>query len=237
MSLNTFFAYFGSKWEPAKRYPPPRHDTIIEPFAGGAGYSVRYHRRKVILVEKDPRVATLWRYLINVSAREILRLPLLAPNGRVSELRVGDEARLLIAYNVDRASAGPSDRFTRWSLRPADSHSVWGPTLRARIASQVERIRHWRVIEGDYSLAPDVEATWFVDPPYFGKLGDTYRCKGRALDFPALGAWCRSRRGQVMVCEQAPAAWLPFRHLGAVKATTRKAGHTGVSAEVIWTND
>jgi hypothetical protein len=237
VSLNTFFSYFGSKWEPARRYPPPLHDTIIEPFAGAAGYSVRHHRRRVILVDKDPRVVALWRYLIKVSARDILGLPLLASDGRVSDLRVSDEARLLIGYNVDRTRAGPADRFTTWSLRPSDSHSVWGPTLKARLAAQVERIRHWKVIEGSYELAPNIRATWFVDPPYIGALGNAYRCKGRDIDFTALGRWCRSRQGQTIVCEQAPAAWLPFRDLGAVKATTRKAGHPGVSAEVIWTND
>ena len=32
--------YFGSKVSTAHKYPAPKHDLIIEPFAGGAGYSL-----------------------------------------------------------------------------------------------------------------------------------------------------------------------------------------------------
>lgn len=237
MSLNTFFRYFGSKAVSSKRYPAPLHDTVIEPFAGSAGYAVRHHRRRVILVEKDPRIAGLWRWLTRVSAREILSLPLLDRHGKVNDLTVSDEARTLIGYNVRRGLAGIGNDFTAWVDQ--DPHSLWGPTLRARLAAQVERIRHWKVIEGSYELAPDVVADWFVDPPYIGALGDAYRCKGREIDFAALGAWCRSRKGQVMVCEAGSAKWLPFRALGNVAATHRGSGKPtdGISRELIWTNN
>src|SRR5262245_29982092 len=100
MSLNAFFTYFGGKSALARYYPEPEHDKLVEPFAVAAGYATRYHRRNVILVEKDPRVATLWRYLIRVSARDVLALPDIPEGGKVSDLRVSDEARLLIGYNV-----------------------------------------------------------------------------------------------------------------------------------------
>lgn len=38
--------YFGSKVSVAHKYPPPKHDIIIEPFAGGAGYSLCYDEGK-----------------------------------------------------------------------------------------------------------------------------------------------------------------------------------------------
>ena len=227
--VNQFFAYFGGKSSLSRYYPAPEHDTIVEPFAGAAGYETRYPRRKVVLVEKDERVATLWRYLIRVSAREILKLPDLAVGAKVSDLNVTPEAKLLIGYNVQfSASGGPRNSLTTWS---AGSDSMWGPVLRARIAGQVEKIRHWRIIEGDYSLAPDVDATWYVDPPY-EKMGAYYRCSAKAIDFKKLGAWCRSRRGQVMVCENEGATWLPFRPFVARAPSSNKAS----SAEVIWTN-
>ena len=50
-SLRPFWAYYGGKWRAAPRYPRPMHDTIIEPFAGAAGYSLRYPDRNVVLVE------------------------------------------------------------------------------------------------------------------------------------------------------------------------------------------
>lgn len=59
-----FFTFYGGKWRAAPRYPSPIYNTIVEPFAGAAGYAVRYYERDIILIEKDPEIAALWRYLI-----------------------------------------------------------------------------------------------------------------------------------------------------------------------------
>jgi hypothetical protein len=48
-------------------------------------------------------------------------------------------------------------------------------------------------------------------------MGYAAGCDAAALDYEALGAWCRSRPGQRIVCEQAGATWLPFRHLQGAK--------------------
>ena len=50
----------------AKYYPHPNCETIIEPFAGAAAYSLYGDnwKKRVILIEKDKRVADIWRYLI-----------------------------------------------------------------------------------------------------------------------------------------------------------------------------
>jgi hypothetical protein len=48
----------------------------VEPFAGSAAYATLHHDRDVILVEIDPAVAELWRYLVRAKASEIRRLPL-----------------------------------------------------------------------------------------------------------------------------------------------------------------
>src|SRR5689334_5925034 len=74
-SLKPFWRYYGGKWRAAPRYPTPLHDTIVEPFAGAAGYSLRYPDRRVILVDAYPVIAGMWRYLIRVSADEIRRIP------------------------------------------------------------------------------------------------------------------------------------------------------------------
>jgi len=75
MRLLPFFCYFGGKWRAARKYPTPQHDTIVEAFAGGAGYALNYSDRKVVLHEVDPTVYQLWDYLIHVSPAEILALP------------------------------------------------------------------------------------------------------------------------------------------------------------------
>lgn len=45
----------------------------------------------------------------------------------------------------------------------------------------------------------------------------------------ALSAWCQSRRGDVVVCEQSGSGWLPWTH--SVEA--RDGGHK-VYGEVYW---
>jgi site-specific DNA-adenine methylase len=51
MSLRPFFTYTGGKYRLAPRYPEPRHNLIIEPFAGSAGYSLRHPEREVLLID------------------------------------------------------------------------------------------------------------------------------------------------------------------------------------------
>jgi hypothetical protein len=75
-----FFSYFGGKWTLAPRYPALEHDLVVEPFAGSAGYATRYPDREVVLVERAPHVAALWRWLISVSVDGVMGLPL-APGG------------------------------------------------------------------------------------------------------------------------------------------------------------
>jgi len=93
-----FFTFYGGKWRAAPHYDGPIYDTIVEPFAGAAGYSVRYFDRKVILVEKDPVVASVWRFLIRSSASDIRNLPLIDMDQSVEDLRVCEEAKRLIGF-------------------------------------------------------------------------------------------------------------------------------------------
>ena len=48
MKIGPLFKWFGSKWQSAKRYPPPQYTLIVEPYAGGAGYSLNYCERAVL---------------------------------------------------------------------------------------------------------------------------------------------------------------------------------------------
>jgi 16S rRNA G966 N2-methylase RsmD len=79
-------------------------------------------------------------------------------------------------------------------------------------------------------LAPDVECTWFIDPPYqFG--GEAYVMSSKKLDFEKLSIWIRTRNGQVIACENTKATWMNFipivKQRGSLKTTT----------EAIWTNE
>lgn len=97
----------------------------------------------------------------------------------------------------------------------------------------MEAIRHWTIHHGSYQdLDVAGEATWFVDPPY-QLMGRHYTHGSKGIDFAELGAWCKSRPGQVIACEAAGATWLPFRELATIR-TTRK---DKPAVEAVWLSD
>jgi hypothetical protein len=218
--IGAFFKIFGSKHRAAGTYPPPEHDELIEAFAGAAGYATRHHDRRVTLIEVDPKMAALWSFLIHVKPSEILAIPLLDAEQTIEDLGpVAEEARSLVGFWLNSAPVQPCTRPSAWMRegmkRARWRTTFWSAPVRARIAAQVERIRHWRVIHGSFEVAPDVAATWFIDPPY-EVAGALYR-SGRP-DFATVAAFARSRRGLVIVCEADGATWLPFRPHATAKA-------------------
>lgn len=229
--LRPFFGYYGGKWRDALRhYPEPTFDTVIEPFAGSAGYSLRYADRRVILCEIDPVLAAIWRYLIKAKSSEILAIPDLEHDQSVDDLKLCQEAKWLVGLWLNRGIASPRKTPSKWMRDKIRPGSFWGERVRKTIASQVNAIRHWKVLNGSYVDCPTSrKATWFIDPPY-EKAGKHYRFGSELIDYDALALWCRERSGQVIVCENAGANWLPFRDLGDVK-TTRSNRR---SKEVVW---
>lgn len=232
--MKPFFCFYGGKWRAAPRYPVPAHGCIVEPFAGAAGYATRYADRAVTLVERDPVIASLWRFLIGSSPADIMRLPLLQPGQTVDDLAVCEDARSLIGFWLNKGSATPKRSPRSWMRAGIRPKSFWGVEIRERVASQVGRIAHWKIIEGDFALAPDIDSTWFVDPPYQGHVGRRYRYS--AVDYAALAAWVATRRGRVIVCENEGATWLPFRFHALSKANESRHGHK-VSSEAIYFRD
>lgn len=228
--LKPFWRYYGGKWRAAPRYPAPRFGLIVEPFAGAAGYACRYPDRAVVLCDVYPVVAGIWRYLIATPAAEIRRIPFVEV---VDDLPgwVPQEGRHLVGFWLNAATVSPCRVLSAGRKKLAKMGRVfegWTPATRERVASQVDSIRHWQIYEGPYTDLPNAPATWFVDPPYSSPAGAHY--VHSAVDFPALGAWCRERQGQVIVCENAGAAWLPFETFATFKPGVNGAG----SREVVW---
>lgn len=161
---------------------------------------------------------------------EVLALPLIDEGwASTDDLEHLDEgARNLIGFWLSKATSSPRKVPSKWARERPDC-SCWGARVRERIASQVDSIRHWRLVEGDYRDAPDVEATWFIDPPYVGP-GWQYPHGSGALDFAQLGNWARSRRGQAIVCEAVGATWLPFAPLANTKT------QRGRTREAVWSS-
>lgn len=240
--MKPFFTFYGGKWRAAPHYPKPKYDIIIEPFAGSAGYSVRYWDRSVILVEIDPKIAATWRCLTTVSKNEILSLPDVEIGQTVDDLNVCREARLLIGWWLNKGSSTPCKSPSSWmrsflSGELKGNPLFWSDRVRSRIAEQVEYIRHWTVIEASCTDIADIDlqCTWFIDPPYIN-AGKHYRHGSNGIDYDYLSEWICSRSGQIIVCENDGADWLPFEPYLHTKASESSRGGK-ISKESIFTFD
>lgn len=233
------FMYFGTKVRLAGFYPRPRYKTVVEPFAGAAGYSAQYPNRNVVLYEKDTVTFAVMDYLIKATPKDILDLPLVPPGKSVDDFRLTDAQKWLIGYWI-KVTAVPGKKLTSWGKEKflRNTGGYWDARCRSILATTVTKIKHWKVYNASYETI-DVDAigpaTWFVDPPY-QVMGKHYKKKASSIDFPSLGRWCRSLPGQVIVCENTGADWLPFRFLCNQRGCGHdKHGSPVKSSEVIWT--
>jgi hypothetical protein len=193
------FDYYGSKQVLAPLYPPPQHDLLIEAFAGSAGYALHGDnwRRDVILMERNRPLADVWQWLIDEATPSRIRaLPDLAAGQSLSD--IPSLMRAVICH-VESAET----KATRAMV------AMWN-TSRATMADNVWKVKHWQVRRAECYEAPEAEATWFIDPPYQGPVGDGYSFGSSSLNFARLAEWIRSRRGQVIACESGCADYLPF---------------------------
>lgn len=221
--MRRFLPYYGGKTRTAGYYPYPSYEQIVEPFAGGAGYAIKHYSRQVRLVDLDERTCAVWNYLIHVEPDELLQIPV--PEETVDELAgYPQEVRWLVGWWMQPAAAGgPGTKWTPWSAARKGGADVWSEAIKQRLASQVIRIRHWTVEHASYDTIEPEPATWFVDPPYQIK-GRHYRRGTFGIDYPALAKWCLSLPGQVIVCENEGANWLPFHPLYRSQATQGTGG-------------
>src|SRR5208282_2092618 len=140
------------------------------------------------------------------------------------DLHCSEGAKILIGFWLNKGTVGvhkqPSSRF-KLGTRP---NSHWGAVIRERIATQVSFIKHWKIEQLDYKKIELEQATWFVDPPYQVK-GYAYPQSSKNIDYQNLSDWCRRLQGQVIVCENEGANWLPFQPFKSFKETTVGGGH------------
>lgn len=221
------FAYYGAKHGLARRYPPPTYAHIVEPFAGAAGYACCWATpaHQVTLIDKDPRIVALWHEYQQMSGGDLSLI-----ERQVFQARC---THPFIAGMAGSASLRAALDGRDVAVTPRMIENV-GAVFR-RLRRVLPLARHWTILNDDWSAAEDSRATWFIDPPYEpidSVAGSLYRHSD--IDYAALGAWCRARRGQVIVCEQAPASWLPFRPLigqGRSRGSNRGASRR---VEVVW---
>lgn len=224
------FAYYGAKHGLASKYPRPRHRVIVEPFAGSAAYSV-HHAANIdhaILIDADARLVELWHEIQGMTEADVDLIGKQLEQARFTHpllaAMAGSTTMLAVLAGKDRA-------VTPRMLKD------W-PCVRSRIIRALPHVKTWDVTHGTYADALNVEATWFIDPPYMQQgtmAGAGYAYSDESINFDHLARWSRSRNGFVMVCEQSPAAWLPF-HPFASQANGAGTG-TVARQEVIWRSD
>lgn len=213
------FYYYGGKRMSAKKYPAPVHDVVVEPFAGAAGYAINHLVQgsidRAILIEKDPRVVELWDRLLGMTPDEVLAIEVPEVGSKTSDF--------LIMTSATSNAVARCRQMTVTSRMPKIVE-----TMLRRIAEFLPHVvGKVDVICGDYRDAPDIEATWFIDPPYQPHLdkktstktvfpqgmGYSRECSADRIDYAALGEWSMTRKGQVVVVEQEGADWMPFTPL------------------------
>jgi site-specific DNA-adenine methylase len=219
------FSYYGSKSKIVNLYPPPKHDRIIEPFAGSARYSLKYWQKDVLLVDKYDVVVTIWQWLQKCSTNDIMKLPKLTKGLDIRTLNLSEEERLFLGMVIAGGSLQP-----RFTVSPFGDYEHGNQNLYKNVAQNLHKIKHWTVQLGTYDEIPNFEATWFIDPPYQCG-GEYYRFSSKELDFEHLGRWCMNRSGHVIVCENTKANWLPFKPMQKIQGV----GNTN-TVEAIWSN-
>jgi hypothetical protein len=201
------FSYYGSKSKLVKKYPIPIHNTIIEPFAGSARYSLLHHEGKTIfLFDTNPYVIKAWKWLQHATKNEVRNLPIVEAGESIPKLK-SEGASYLIAFCFNQGTDVPRNFAGRMNFckLPGGNWEL--------VVKQLNWIRHWKIEQASYTSAPNIKATWFIDHPYIASLTRTPYFRGKDLNYKQLANWVKQRKGQIIVCENDSAAWLPFSPL------------------------
>ncbi len=234
MKYKTLFSYYGGKGRLAHLYPSPRFDVIIEPFAGGASYSLMHPDLEIKINDLDNTVYNIWSYVLSHDLDSIMNdLPVSVEKGdRVSEivdidvLHPGAVALLRSITNQQtQGLRGTWEVFTTWGARDYSLFlkklEYWHP-----------KIRHWKITNNDYKNLWNQTATWFIDPPYSNDAGRLYRTDD--VDYDELSEFVKRRYGQTIVCDSSDATWLEFEFLTKTRSSSSKGLSKGTTNEGVY---
>lgn len=194
------FPYLGSLKRLAKKFPAPMYDTIIEPFAGSAPYSCLYWERNVIINETDPRITNIWKFIQQTSPEEILKLPEPKEHDLIEACTKIQEVRDLIGLSTSRVAFFP------YHSKPYGFYVNWIKT-KQYLAANNYKIKHWKILNGDYALLKNQKATWFLDPP--AKKHNDGMYSHMVMDYADLYKFVKSREGQLMMRIKFNLEWIP----------------------------
>jgi 16S rRNA G966 N2-methylase RsmD len=157
---------------------------------------------------EDVSNQSVLKYLKSATSQEILSLPLIIKGQSLNDTEFDNLTSVqkdLISFFSNPSSSQPK--------RSVGKFNIWHEKNRKRLSEDVNKIRHWEIILGDYRDIPNQKATWFIDPPYQGNGGKYYKHGNKDMNYDELREWITSREGQVIVCENSEAEWLDFKPL------------------------
>src|SRR5687767_6085085 len=129
------WSYYGNKSKIVHLYPPPKHQVIIEPFAGTARYSL-YNtnwKRDVILYDKFKKIIDVWKFLQQASEKDILGLPKIKQRENLDDFeQLSEVEKMLIGWCIQGGIAAPA--------KTASSFNAWG-RLQEKIAKNLHKIK------------------------------------------------------------------------------------------------
>ena len=197
------FYYYGRKKQLARYYPAPLCDCIVEPFAGSAAYSLHknYWQKKVVLIEKDERVAAIWKWFIEeAQPKDFWKMP---------DLKIGEKSSDFLC--IIHAATKMAFNYKTIKVTPILARN-WEISKRI-MAQNIHKVKEWDILCSDYTSSPNIEATWFIDPPYKEFPGRGYKHGSESINYNELALWIKGRRGQVICCEGEYGDYLPFEPL------------------------
>ena len=195
----------------------------MESFAGSGRFALRYYEKDCWLNDSYKTITDIWDWIINATEEQIKSIPELKKGESVDNFNVDPALKLLMGFIVNSGVQYPRKTCSKWAEEK-------GEFIRhkERLLNYCGKLKHWKVTNLDYRELPNIECTYFVDPPY---IGAKEKYKKNSINYEELAEWCKSRKGQVICCENGAANWLPFRPLKEMYGQRHK------TTEVIWTNN
>ena len=240
MIIKAPLSYYGGKSKLVHLYPAPIHDLIIEPFAGSAAYSW-YHRRRldgsqreIWLNDLDPRTYSIWKFLTSPDACAIVEAYVpdqVEPGMKVSDFIPPEHPGLVELCRAEANQGTMGEKGVRDVITKMGA-KCW--KVKRKALTVIPEVVNWKITSVDWSDLANVNATWFVDSPYNNAAGAQYRLGATTINYDPLGWWCLNRKGQVIVCENLGADWLPFEPFQHSRVSIRSRYQRSDAKEVMF---
>lgn len=205
--MRTAFSYYGGKGMLAGKYPKPKHKKIVELFAGGASYALRYYKHDCILVDKNKNLVAAWKFIQRPNLQQLKKIPEhIEPGTKISdfgEVDPGFEFILRAAANV--GTAGQNKKMETITKIGA-IHFFKNTVL--KVLYWTDKIQHWDIRNGSYDNFDFGLATYFIDPPYQNDAGKLYKFGAKTIDYDHLKQFVLNLFGQIIITENHKSHWV-----------------------------